>query len=136
MRSINEIRVLPNSKSFFPTESEFRFFVEKTMIDRGGKYYFPGRFMHCGEGTLVLFQYDGKIRAFGYLIKTVHETAFDEKNNCYAGYYLFETDTLRYLSYPIDKESFRKVNPLFKRFSQAIQSVPMEYYDKLIQQLR
>lgn len=45
MKNIASIRILPNSKSTFPTDQDFRVFVEKTMIDRGGYYYFPGNMM-------------------------------------------------------------------------------------------
>lgn len=47
MENIALIRILPNSKSTFLTESDFKVFVEKTMIDRGDYYYFPNAMINC-----------------------------------------------------------------------------------------
>ena len=128
---IASIRILPNSKSTFPTESDFKVFVEKTMIDRGGYYYFPGVMMKCPDQSLILFQYDGKIRAYGILIDKSKETVFDEQGVAYGGYYKFDNKSLHYLDNPIDKEILIKAYPEFKGFSQAKQAIPIEYLDKI-----
>ncbi len=131
MKNIASIRILPNSKSTFPTDQDFRVFVEKTMIDRGGYYYFPGNMMKCPDQTLVLLQYDGKIRAYGVLIDKSKEIVHDEQGVAYAGYYRFDTRTLHYLNTPIDKDMLIKAYSDFKGFSQSKQVIPIEYLDKI-----
>ena len=56
---ITSIRILPSDKGTFSKESEFRYFIENTMVTRGGEYYFPNLMMNCPKYTFVLFQYDG-----------------------------------------------------------------------------
>ena len=131
MNNVSSIRILPNSKRTFPTELDFKTFVLKTMIDRGGYYYFPGKMMNCSDQSLVLFQYDGKIRACGILIDKKKEIVYDEQGVAYAGYYRFDTNTLHYLCTPIDKDMMIKSYPDFKGFSQAKQIIPIEYFDKI-----
>ena len=132
MNNINSIRILPNSKSTFPKELDFKLFVEKTMGDRGGYYYFPGAMMQCPDDTLVLFQYDGKIRAYGILIDKCKKISFDEQGNTYAGYYKFDVNNLRYLNSPIDRDSITKIYPEFTGFSRAKQRIPIEYLDDIL----
>ena len=67
-RIIRSIRILPSDKATFETEMEFRSFIQGTMPERGGYYYFPNQMMNCPENTFVLFQYDGMIRATGVLV--------------------------------------------------------------------
>ena len=59
---IESIRILPNDKKTFVTEEDFKNFIKKQLVNRGGYYYFPNQMMRCPDNTLVLFQYDGKIR--------------------------------------------------------------------------
>ena len=87
--------------------------------------------MNCSDQSLVLFQYDGKIRACGILIDKKKEIVYDEQGVAYAGYYRFDTNTLHYLHTPIDKEMMIKIYPDFKGFSQAKQIIPIEYFDKI-----
>ena len=131
MNNIASIRILPNSKSTFPTEEDFKNFIEKTVVNRGGYYYFPGVMMNCPDQTLILFQYDGKIRAYGVLIDKSKELAHDEQGVSYAGYYRFDIKQLHYLETPIDRKMLTKVYPDFKGFSQAKQVIPLEYIDNL-----
>ena len=67
-RIIRSIRILPSDKATFETEMEFKAFIQRTMPERGGYYYFPNQMMNCPENTFVLFQYDGMIRATGVLV--------------------------------------------------------------------
>lgn len=131
MDHIASIRILPNSKSVFPTEPDFKAYVEKTMIGRKGCYYFPDNMMRCPNGSLVLFQYDGKIRAYGVLIDKSKEPIQDEHGAKYAGYYKFDVTSLHYLRIPIDKEKMIEANPDFKSFNQSKQIIPIECLDKI-----
>ena len=104
---ITSIRILPSDKTTFSKESEFRFFIENTMIARGGDYYFPKTMMNCPKNTFVLFQYDGMIRAIGILIDLDKSTVVDERGVKYAGYYRFDIDTLTYLETPLDRDMLK-----------------------------
>ena len=130
--NIVDIRILPNDKGVFPREEDFEAFVKYEMVKRGGYYYFPNLMMHSGPNTLVLFQYDGKIRAYGILKMAVKEESFDEDGTRYAGYYLFDAKTLHYLKTPINDFELKKVWPDFKMFCQTKQRIPLKYLDDLI----
>ena len=92
--SITSIRILPSDKATFSKESDFRFFIEKTMVARGGDYFFPNSMMNCPKNTFVLFQYDGKVRAIGVLIDLAKTAVVDECGVEYAGYYRFSNSHL------------------------------------------
>ena len=130
-KAISSIRILPNDKITFGTEEEFRFFVQKTMKQRGGYYYFPNSMMRCPDNTLVLFQYDGKIRAVGILLSAQKTPCEDEQGNQYAGYYIFDVTTLHYLGNPIDAKALRNCYPNFFAFNQCKQCLPLEHLDLL-----
>ena len=133
---VTSIRILPSDKTTFGKEEDFRFFIENTMIIRGGDYYFPKLMMNCPKNTFVLFQYNGKIRAIGLLIDLNKSTVFDERGVEYAGYYKFDTNTLVYLENPIDKETLKTVYPEFNSFSQSKQIIPLEYLDDILDLLQ
>lgn len=133
---VTSIRILPSDKTTFSREEEFKFFVENTMIARGGDYYFPNLMMNCPKNTLVLFQYDGMIRAIGVLIDLGKTTVIDERGVEYAGYYKFDTDTLVYLDAPIDRETMKAAYPGFNSFSQSKQIIPLEYLGDILDLLQ
>lgn len=134
-QNITSIRILPNDKGTFSKESEFRYFIENTMVIRGGKYYFPNLMMNCPINTFVLFQYDGMIRAIGILIDLCKIPVIDEHRMEYAGYYKFDTDTLEYLDRPINREMLKTVYPNFNSFNQSKQIIPLEYLDDILELL-
>lgn len=134
--SITSIRILPSAKTIFEKESEFKFFIENTMVARDGDYYFPSLMMNCPTNTLVLFQYDGMIRAIGILIDMDKRMVVDEHGVKYAGYYRFDTDTLAYLDTPLDKDMLKSAYPSFSSFSQVKQMIPLEYLDDILDLLQ
>ena len=133
---ITSIRILPSDKITFSKESDFRFFIENTMIVRGGDYYFPNLMMNCPKNTLVLFQYDGMIRAIGILIDFDKTLVVDERGEEYAGYYRYDTDTLMYLPKPLDKNMLKTAYPSFNGFSQSKQIIPLEHLDDILNLLQ
>ena len=133
---ITSIRILPSDKITFSKESDFRFFIENTMIARGGDYYFPNLMMNCPKNTLVLFQYDGMIRAIGILVDFDKTPVVDERGEEYAGYYRFDTDTLMYLPKPLDKNMLKTAYPSFNGFSQSKQIIPLEHLDDILNLLQ
>ena len=128
---ISSIRILPNDKVTFKKEEEFRLFMQNTIKQRGGYYYFPNLMMRCPDNTLVLFQYDGKIRAVGILLSAKKTPCEDEQGNKYAGYYIFDVLTLHYLSNPINAQLLKSCYPDFFTFNQCKQRIPLEHLDKL-----
>ena len=106
------------------------------MIARGGDYYFPNSMMNCPRNTLVLFQYDGMIRAFGLLIDLGKKTVFDECGEIYAGFYKFDTETLTYLDTPLDRNMLKSAYPDFNYFCQSKQVIPLDYLDNILSLLR
>ena len=133
---VTSIRILPNDKNTFQSEYEFKSFVENVMPKRGGYYYYPNLMMNCDPYTLVLFQYDGKIRAVGVLLDAQKTQVFDEKGIEYAGYYKFDVDSIKYLSRPIDVEIMRTYYPKFIAFNQAKQRIPIEYWKNIFEMLK
>ncbi len=133
---INSIRILPSDKATFSKEADFKFYVENTMVVRGGYYYCPNLMMKCPKNTLVLFQYDGMIRAIGVLTDLGKATVVDEYGMEYAGYYRFDTNTLKYLEVPLDKEMLKSVYPSFKSFNQSKQNIPLEYLEDILKLLK
>ena len=133
---ITSIRILPSDKGTFSKESEFKYFIENTMVERGGDYYFPNLMMNFSRNTLVLFQYDGMIRAVGILVDLDKKKVIDEREVEYAGYYRFDTNTLEYLDNPIDKDTMRIAYPDFNCFSQSKQIIPLDYLGDILDMLK
>ena len=131
-RLISSIRILPSSKTTFKTEVDFRFFIENTVINRGGYYYFPNTMMKCPINSLVLFQYCAKIRAIGILIDRDKEKGVNEQDDEYAGYYRFDIHSLKYLDVPIDKDMLQSVYSEFSGFNQTKQIIALEYLYPII----
>lgn len=134
--NIRSIRILPSDKATFETEMDFRAFIQNTMPERGGFYYFPNQMMNCPENTFVLFQYDGMIRATGVLVDREKTTVIDERGAKYGGYYLFDVSTLHYLVNPIDKNLFKQVYPEFIGFNQTKQIISLRYWDSIFSLLQ
>lgn len=81
---------------------------------------------------MVLFQYDGKIRAYGILIGKRKTISYDEQGVSYAGFYRFDINNLRYLNKPIDKEAIKNIYSDFTGFSHTKQRIPIEYLDDIL----
>ena len=129
---IESIRILPNDKETFSTENDFNYFLEKQLARRGGYYYFPNQMMRCPDNTLVLFQYNGSIKATGILIESKKTPVHDESSKEYAGYYKFDVTTIHILKEPISKEKMKGINPNFKNFNQSKQIIPLEYLEDIL----
>lgn len=133
---IESIRILPSDKTTFNTEDDFQKFITDTMIVRGGLYYFPNLMMKCPNNTLVLFQYDGMIRAVGLLIASQKTSVIDESGVKYSGFYQFDVNTLFYLEKPINKHELKLVYPLFSTFNQSKQKISLDYLNDILSLLQ
>ena len=56
---VTSIRILPSDKTTFSREEDFRFFIENTMITRGGDYYFPNLMIIALKIHLFYFSMTG-----------------------------------------------------------------------------
>ena len=133
--NVDEIRILPNSKNDFPEYNDIYNFIIKTMKDRNGVYYYPGRAMRCPNNTLVFFQYDGTLVASAILLATVRGVCFDEIGNKYAGHYVFNMATMVIYDVPISKEQIQSINTRFNGFNQSKQRIDIDLKDKLLQMI-
>lgn len=131
--NVSSIRILPSDKETFPTEKDFREFIGKIMVNRGGLYYFPNQMIRVTGPTFVMFQYDGMVRAIGILVEAKKESVVDEHGVNYVGYYKFDLKSLHYLQMPIDKESMQSVYSSFVGFNQSKQIIPMKYYESILE---
>ena len=130
--NVESIRILPNDKITFKTEQDFKTFIINTLIVRGGLYYFPNLMMNCPNNTLVLFQYDGMIRAMGVLVDSRKVPIKNEQGVLFAGYYKFDVNTLIYLDAPIDKADMKRACPPFAAFNQSKQKIDIRYLDAIL----
>ena len=108
---VKEIRILPNSDKEFPTERDFKDFIENELEqEQNGRYYYRSKGIKCSNNTLILFQYRGLIKAIGILIKPNcdDEGMTDENGTRYKGYHQFDSTTLKYLKEPIAKDDLTK----------------------------
>lgn len=133
---IKSIRILPNDKKTFPKENDFQYFIEYVLKSRNGYYYTQSSLMKCQLPTLVLFQYNGMIRAIGILVNIAKTKCFDEIGNSYSGYYQFDINSLHFLINPIGKLEMKSIYPIFKNFSQAKQNIDISYLDEIINLLK
>lgn len=129
--SIRAIRILPNTEEGFIESGGFRNFIENVIIERGGYYYFPGQKMNCPENTLVLFQFNGAIRATGILIEAKKEAGFND-GYPHAGYYRFDVETIHYLSEAIYDYEIRACFPDFGGFNQTKWKIPLVHKDAIV----
>lgn len=130
--NVNQIRILPNSKSIFPTTEDFVYFLSDTMNKRGGYYLFPHLMMHCPDNTLVFFQYDGLLLACATLVKKEKGPYRDEEGIAYGGKYWFDMNTMTIFSNPITIKQIQDIDGKIRRFSQAKQIIDLTYLPEII----
>ncbi|ENZ14042.1 HNH endonuclease [Enterocloster clostridioformis] len=133
---INEIRFLPMGKAVFSTEELVVDFLSHTMPERGYTYYYQASKMNCVPGTLVFFQYNGKLWGYAMHTSTVElEEPFEDDGSIYTGYYEFAPETLSVFNAPITAEDFSKIDVTFKRFGQAAQSKSVSFMPAIMELL-
>jgi len=132
---INEIRFLPMSKEIFPTYAEVSEFLNETLPNRGGIYYYRTQRMVCQNNTLVLFQYNGQL--IGSAISLIRED-YDKPHWLndgldYWGSYSFAVNSIQIFRIRIDHIDYRSINPNAPhRFCRGTHIVPMQYFTQII----
>ncbi|WP_416144634.1 HNH endonuclease [Planococcus koreensis] len=130
---VPDIRLLPMSKndlafigkSIEEVQDWFKFYLP------GNKYQFK-RKMTAPKGTLVLFQFRGRLIASALLKKTV---SYDEVNEFgYSGYYKFSKSSI-FTFDPLDIKDVQKIWSGMKGFNQSHQTLDATQYPALKQLL-
>lgn len=129
---IPAIRVLPISKDVFPTYSEAREFLSKTVPSRGNTFYYKAHNLLVDKNTLILFQYAGEIIAYAiYETEDVIDNTDKEYAKGYKGYYKLLDNSIKILSVPIDgKTMFDKFSI---RLSQSTSKIMLSYFPVLME---
>ena len=130
---VTDIRLLPLSKND-------REFTGKSIgeVQEWFRSELPGqnfqfkRKMNAPKGTLVLFQFQGRLIAAALLKKTV---SYDEVNESgYGGYYKFSKSSITTFE-PMDIKDVQKIWNGIKGFNQSHQSLDAEQFPELKQAL-
>lgn len=128
---IPEIRFLPMSKKDeFETYEEAVEFLSEEMVRRGGIYKYRTSNLKCKEGSLILFQYDGKLIASASFLENVK---YKEPNDVNKGYFLFDVDSIRIFKEPITSEEFSYIDGSFKNFNQSTRKTDLLYLKDILQ---
>lgn len=122
---INELRFLPMGKGVFSNEALVEEFLTDTVPEQDYTYYYQSRKIDCTSGTLILFQYNGKLWGYAVHISTVELAEPFEDDGCtYSGYYQFAPETLSVFDVPITAEDFSKIDVTFNGFGRAARKMP------------
>lgn len=125
---IPEVRILPMGKEEFTDINACKTFLTKEMPERGNTFYYKTHNMVTKYNSLILFQYDAEIVAYGFF-----ETEKEEKDNEYKGYYKFIDNSVIFLNTPITNE---KMQQLFNiTLAQTTTRVSIDYLPKLYELL-
>lgn len=135
-KSIPEIRFLPMSKEKeFATYEEAVEFLLNEMPAGNGKYGYRTCKMQCKEGTLVLFQYDGKLIAGAKFLKNIkYEKAIIYSDGSKSeGYYIFDSSSIRIFNEQITKDEYREIDTSFIKFGHGARETHIKYLSKVLE---
>jgi hypothetical protein len=91
----------------------------KSLPKMNGRYRYRSSGLNAPVGTLVLFQFHGRVIASATLIR---DEKFERPRGPHAGVLLFEPDSFRVFD-PVDAEGMRKAWAWFKRFGHVKQAL-------------
>ena len=103
---IEEIRVLPLSKEEFNSINLVVDFLEIQLPARNNKFYYKRHNMITPTGSLILFQYDGKI--VGYAIFKNDHKLLKPDTKGFTGYYQFSNDSIHVLKQHITNSEMQE----------------------------
>jgi hypothetical protein len=132
------VRILPMS----PTMKGFRgrsvedvqtgFFLEELPFPpRNGRFRYPTSGLNAEPGTVVLFQYEGKIIASAVLDRNER---FDQPEGGYRGALWFDVGSIRVFE-PVGPDQVRAIWPEFLNFGHVKQFLDPAYYPVFERQL-
>lgn len=131
---IPEIRALPLGKNEFENIKDCIHFLTKEMPPRGNIFYYRAHSMVTVPGSLILFQYDGKIIAYGFFENEKKLSEAQDKlylEQGYTGYYKFEEDSIQILSTPITNKEMQ--NNFNVSLGQGTTKISVNYLPKLME---
>lgn len=133
---IPEIRALPLGKNEFENIEDCIQFLTKEMPARGNTFYYRTHNMVTTSGSLILFQYDGKIIGYGFFeneIKLSKEKEHDKLilDEGYNGYYQFKKDSIQILSSPITNKEMQAYFNI--SLGQGTTKISINYLPKLME---
>lgn len=131
---IPEIRALPLGKNEFGNIKDCIHFLTKEMPPRGNTFYYRAHNMVTLPGSLILFQYDGEIIAYGFFEdenKLYEEADKIHLEQGYTGYYKFVKDSIQILSTPITNKEMR--DNFNVSLGQGTTKISVNYLPKLIE---
>jgi hypothetical protein len=137
-QEIPEVRILPMS----PHERSFRgrivedvqygfFLKELPSPGRNGRYRYPTSGLRAAAGTVVLFQYEGKIIASAVFNRNER---FEQPEGGYRGALWFDAKSIRVFQ-PVGPEVVRAIWPEFRYFGHVKQYLDAANYPAFEKQL-
>jgi|GEM_PF-3441753 hypothetical protein len=124
-----EIRILPMSKKEFNDKSiEWLqgWFMEELKNARKGLYRYKTRGLKTSTGSLILFQYRGKIIASAVFLNSErYEKAYIESKTKYNGFFEFDPNSITVFM-PISNDEFNRIYEV--KFNNVKYKIP---YNKL-----
>ena len=124
-----EIRILPMSKKEFNDKSiEWLqgWFMEELKNARKGLYRYKTRGLKTSTGSLILFQYRGKIIASAVFLNSKrYEKAYIESKTKYNGFFEFDPNSITVFR-PISNDEFNRIYEV--KFNNVKYKIP---YNKL-----
>jgi hypothetical protein len=137
-KAISAVRILPMS----PKEKSFRgrtledvqtrFFLEELPLPpRNGRYRYPTAGLNAEPGTVVLFQYEGRIIASAIFERNER---FEEPENGYNGALWFDVKSIRTFA-PVGPDKIREIWPEFRSFGHVKQFLNPAQYPAFERQL-
>lgn len=123
---IPEIRCLPMGKSEFPTLDDCIDFLTSEMPERGNTFYYKSHNLKTKNNSLILFQYDGKIIAYGF-----YESEQTEKMGEYNGFYKFINNSIKIIEKPVSNEIME--NTFNTKLGQGTSHISMSHLPLLLE---
>ncbi len=130
-RIVPEIRILPLSKDEFEDIEDCLKFLTKQMPERGNILYYRSHNMITSAGSLILFQYDGKIIAYGFFDKEMQFKEDDDQfDKEYPYCYKFIEDSVQTITRYITNKEIKDNFGI--SLGQGTAKIPINYLPKLM----
>ena len=129
---IPAIRILPMGKGEFATYDDCVEFLTKTMPNRGNTFFYKTRNLVTEFNSLVMFQYDGEIVAYGFY---ENDTPIDESHPQFLGdrkgYYKFINGSIKILENPITNNQMQEIFDI--TLAQGTTKVKLSFLPKFLE---
>ncbi|HRE40639.1 MAG TPA: HNH endonuclease [Ignavibacteria bacterium] len=129
-----EFQLLPLNENEL---SDIKFYNKIKVYNNGKKWLYKkkGPTITNGSEKYILFQYHSHVIAFGKLKSKVKEKIEYNGENYY-GYLIFENNSIKQLSDPVEKNALKKQIKNFKNFNQTFQKLKPKSNKKFLEFLK